>query len=228
MPARGHLPQGAPTGGALANLVMREVDREITAYADRHGLVCKRYSDDVVLSTRATSPAGRHAAINNVTNTLAARGLRVHRTKTRIITPGARKIVLGLLVDGERPRLLPEFKRRLEVHVRRRNVRASRARRPSRLCFDPLDDQPRRRLHRLRQGRRALVVRRARRALDPTPCGRAAIRGPTYHDTLTLTPVKGKLSPSNFRVYPWRLISQDPSLNRFSKRCPPPAAALAR
>jgi hypothetical protein len=26
--------------------------------------------------------------------------------------------VLGLLVDGDRPRLLPEFKRRLEVHVR--------------------------------------------------------------------------------------------------------------
>ena len=34
------------------------------------------------------------------------------------MTPGARKIILGLLIDGDRPRLLPEFKRRLEVHLR--------------------------------------------------------------------------------------------------------------
>ena len=49
-----------------------------------------------------------------------------------------------------------------------------------------------------------------------------------YHDTLTLSPVKGEVSPSNFRVHSWRLISRGPSPDRFSKRCPPPAAALAR
>jgi TRAP-type C4-dicarboxylate transport system substrate-binding protein len=48
-----------------------------------------------------------------------------------------------------------------------------------------------------------------------------------YHDTLTLTPVKGQISPGNFKVHPWRLISPRPSPNRMSKRCPPPRVALS-
>jgi RNA-directed DNA polymerase len=58
------------------------------------------------------------AVIKRTAQALKGYGLSIHRAKTRVITPGARKIVLGLLVDGDRPRLLPEFRRRLEVHVR--------------------------------------------------------------------------------------------------------------
>ncbi len=47
-----------------------------------------------------------------------------------------------------------------------------------------------------------------------------------YRDTLTLTPVKGEISPRNFRDKPWRRLSDTPSRRYFSKRCPPPAAAL--
>jgi TRAP-type C4-dicarboxylate transport system substrate-binding protein len=47
-----------------------------------------------------------------------------------------------------------------------------------------------------------------------------------YRDTLTVTPVKGAISPSNFREKPWRRLSSTPSRRFFSKRCPPPAAAL--
>jgi TRAP-type transport system periplasmic protein len=47
-----------------------------------------------------------------------------------------------------------------------------------------------------------------------------------YRDTLTLTPVKGEISPLNFRDKPWRRLSETPSRRYFSKRCPPPAAAL--
>jgi TRAP-type C4-dicarboxylate transport system substrate-binding protein len=53
-----------------------------------------------------------------------------------------------------------------------------------------------------------------------------------YRDALTLTPIKGPnsndISPMNFRVKPWHRISTTPSRRYFSKRCPPPAAALAR
>jgi TRAP-type C4-dicarboxylate transport system substrate-binding protein len=48
----------------------------------------------------------------------------------------------------------------------------------------------------------------------------------TYRDTLTLTPVKGAISPRNFRDKPWRRVSETPTRRYFSKRCPPPAAAL--
>ena len=47
-----------------------------------------------------------------------------------------------------------------------------------------------------------------------------------YRDTLTVTPVEGAISPSNFRAKPWRRLSSTPSRRFFSKRCPPPAAAL--
>jgi RNA-directed DNA polymerase len=117
--ARGHLPQGSPTSGALANLVMRDTDQAMTTYADNEGLTFTRYSDDIVFSnTQEFSREMARAIIARVAETLRSAGLQLHRKKTRVITPGARKIVLGLLVDTDRPRLLPEFKRRVEVHVR--------------------------------------------------------------------------------------------------------------
>jgi TRAP-type C4-dicarboxylate transport system substrate-binding protein len=47
-----------------------------------------------------------------------------------------------------------------------------------------------------------------------------------FRDTLTLTPVKGAISPGNFRVKAWRRVSSTPSRAYFSDRCPPPPAAL--
>ncbi len=47
-----------------------------------------------------------------------------------------------------------------------------------------------------------------------------------YRDTLTVTPVEGEISPNNFRDKPWRRLSDTPSRRYFSKRCPPPPAAL--
>jgi TRAP-type C4-dicarboxylate transport system substrate-binding protein len=49
-----------------------------------------------------------------------------------------------------------------------------------------------------------------------------------YRDTLTVTPVKGEISPLNFRAKPWRRIATIPTRRFFSKRCPPPHAALRR
>ena len=47
-----------------------------------------------------------------------------------------------------------------------------------------------------------------------------------YRDTLAITPVEGELSPLPFRAKPWRRIATTPTRQFFSKRCPPPAAAL--
>lgn len=47
-----------------------------------------------------------------------------------------------------------------------------------------------------------------------------------YRDTLTVTPVRGRISPLNFRAKPWRRLSETPTRRYFSKRCPPPAPAL--
>ena len=49
-----------------------------------------------------------------------------------------------------------------------------------------------------------------------------------YRETLTLTPVEGKVSAAPFRAKPWQRISATPSSRYFSKRCPPPDNALPR
>lgn len=115
----GSLPQGAPTSGMLANVVMKQADQALMVYADEQGLVFTRYSDDIVFScTGEFSREKASAVVRRAAQTLKSQGLSIHWAKTRIITPGARKVVLGLLVDGDQPRLLPEFKRRLDVHLR--------------------------------------------------------------------------------------------------------------
>jgi RNA-directed DNA polymerase len=115
----GALPQGAPTSGTLANAAMRSVDTELAAYAASSKLIYTRYSDDLTFSAGANF--SRHDAAKVVMHTATAlrhHGFSLHQAKTRIVPPGARHIVLGLLVDDAGVRLLPEFKRRLEVHVR--------------------------------------------------------------------------------------------------------------
>jgi TRAP-type C4-dicarboxylate transport system substrate-binding protein len=47
-----------------------------------------------------------------------------------------------------------------------------------------------------------------------------------YRGMLTLYPVKGAVSPPNFRVKPWAKISTTPSARFLNKRCLPPAGAL--
>jgi hypothetical protein len=53
-----------------------------------------------------------------------------------------------------------------------------------------------------------------------------------YRDTLTLSAVKGsglpenEISPGNFRVKPWHVVSSTPSRRYFAKKCPPPKEAL--
>jgi hypothetical protein len=115
----GWLPQGAPTSGMLANAVMKAADVEITAFAESANLVYTRYSDDLIFS--AGAEFSRRDAMELIARTkvvLRRQGFRLHDVKTRVVPPGARRVVLGLLVDEEGVKLLPEFRRRLELHVR--------------------------------------------------------------------------------------------------------------
>lgn len=115
----GHLPQGAPTSGALANAVATPLDAGLHELASQSGYVYSRYSDDLVLSS--TDRFDRQEAkitVGAVRDLVLAHGFDLHRKKTRVIPPGARHIVLGLLVGDDSVRLTPEFRRRVETHVR--------------------------------------------------------------------------------------------------------------
>ena len=116
--SEGRLPQGAPTSGMLANVAMFEADTKLEALAQIHGMVYTRYSDDLTFSAIDFSRERAQNLMREVAAVVNPAGFSLHRAKTRVVPPGARHIVLGLLLTDDRVRLLPEFKRRLEVHIR--------------------------------------------------------------------------------------------------------------
>ena len=114
----GRLPQGAPTSPMLANLVMRGADEELQSLANSHGLVYTRYSDDITFSTQATfSKDQAMAVVKQSAAILKRQGLFPNRAKTAVVHPGARRVVLGLLVDSDQPRLSRAFRDRLRQHL---------------------------------------------------------------------------------------------------------------
>lgn len=117
-PRIGHLPQGAATSPRIANLVMQSLDESLQDYASENDLVYSRYADDLVFSSKNAfdrSQAALHIKVIN--ECLIEEGFWLNETKTKIVPPGARKIVLGLLVDGDKPRLPKSYKRYVSDHL---------------------------------------------------------------------------------------------------------------
>ncbi|MGA5187669.1 reverse transcriptase family protein [Streptomyces griseoincarnatus] len=118
-PIVGRLPQGAPTSGAVANAVARPLDEALAALADRYDMTYTRYADDMTFSTlRPFARPVLTRCVAEITQAVAATSFTLHRKKTRVVPPGARKIVLGLLVDGDQVRLPRHTRKRLEDHIR--------------------------------------------------------------------------------------------------------------
>jgi len=109
----GHLPQGAPTSPMLSNLAMRALDGDLTQLAADAGLTYTRYADDLTFSTGSSAFSKEEATrfLRRAQQRVREEGLLPNKRKTLIAPPGARKIVLGLLVDGDRPRLRRELQR---------------------------------------------------------------------------------------------------------------------
>jgi RNA-directed DNA polymerase len=96
-----HLPQGAPTSPALANLCAWRLDRRLAGLAHALRLTYTRYADDLAFSGAlsahtADGLAARVAAIS------AEEGYTVNHRKTRVMRASQRQIVGGIVVN-ERP-----------------------------------------------------------------------------------------------------------------------------
>lgn len=115
----GTLPQGAPTSGALANVIMRPCDIKLSGLALEYGLMYTRYADDITFSSGAGfTRAEAQKVIKLAGVVLSQCGFTPHARKTRISTPGSRKIVLGLLVDGDSIHLSRSHRQRISDHIR--------------------------------------------------------------------------------------------------------------
>lgn len=115
----GHVPQGAPTSPMLTNLALREFDKDIGNIAAEYGMYYTRYADDMFFSTKDLSfnrEVGKKM-ISKLYARMKVEGFRPNISKTRIHPPGARKLVLGLLVDGAVPKLTREFRSKMRMHL---------------------------------------------------------------------------------------------------------------
>jgi len=115
----GHVPQGAPTSPMIANLVSRILDEKIHEVADNEGFVYTRYADDLMFSSINANCNRKKATnfIRRIYHILRKNKYEPHTAKTVIAPPGSRKLVLGLLVDREKPRLTKNFKNNLKRHI---------------------------------------------------------------------------------------------------------------
>ncbi len=113
----GHLPQGAPSSPMLSNLVCLEMDTELAQCAAEFGCIYTRYADDITFSAVNFDRGRAHNLIQRASVILGKQGFNRNRHKTHVAPPGARKVVTGLLVDGENPRLKREYKEQIHLHL---------------------------------------------------------------------------------------------------------------
>jgi len=118
MHSMGHLPQGAPSSPMLANRAVKNLDLNLENLASEWGWTYTRYADDIAFS-RQTDATRAEATrlVHDVEGFLRLAGLKAHRQKTNIISPGGRKLLLGVLVDTGQPRLTKAFRNNIETHI---------------------------------------------------------------------------------------------------------------
>src|SRR6185437_3745642 len=88
------LPQGAPTSALLANLVLHRLDGPIRAHCEKSAITYSTWIDDLAFSGDRPQQI-----IQTVTQTLSAAGFGISHRKLRIMGPGDRKLLVGIVLN---------------------------------------------------------------------------------------------------------------------------------
>jgi RNA-directed DNA polymerase len=94
-----HLPQGAPTSPALANLLAFGLDRRLAGLAQSSGMRYSRYADDLSFSGPSLSRDRRRQLESLVASIVADEGFRLNADKSALATAGGRQVVCGVVVN---------------------------------------------------------------------------------------------------------------------------------
>lgn len=97
--ARAHLPQGAPTSPALANISFYRVDCRLSALAKSAGANYTRYADDLAFSGDEEFEKRVERFSAHVAAVLLEEGFRVNHSKTRVMRQGVRQQLAGLVTN---------------------------------------------------------------------------------------------------------------------------------
>ena len=95
-----HLPQGAPTSPALANLVARRLDLRLTGLATSLGGKYSRYADDLTFSGDASFAEKTSSLIEAVATIVEDEGYLLNERKTRVMTRSRRQQITGIVVNA--------------------------------------------------------------------------------------------------------------------------------
>lgn len=96
-----HLPQGAPTSPALANMCALHLDFRLAALAETMDAGYTRYADDIAISGGDTLRR-RAAAVSNLVAAIAIEeGFELNHRKTRTMHRSHRQLLTGLVVNDK-------------------------------------------------------------------------------------------------------------------------------
>lgn len=122
---RGRVPQGAPTSPALANLVLRDLDVELSNLADAEWRKYSRYADDLTFSSMDKID---DAFLGAVSDAVTRAGFSLKPAKTRFSGSGGRMEVTGVVINEKlQPSRVWRKNMRSRLHHMRNTARLTRA-----------------------------------------------------------------------------------------------------
>ena len=124
-----HLPQGAPTSGALANLAAYRLDVRVAGLARKLGATYSRYADDLVLSGDRELARAAPTLVARLAAIATEEGFSLNFRKTRVMTQSARQRITGIVVNEKLAAPRAEIERlRATLHNCRRHGPATQNR----------------------------------------------------------------------------------------------------
>jgi RNA-directed DNA polymerase len=109
--ARVHLPQGAPTSPALANLCAYHLDCRLAGLAKTAGAEYTRYADDLAFSGDADFAKNVDWFAAVAASIASEEGFAVHHRKTRVMRQGVRQHLAGIVVNQHVNVMRPDYDR---------------------------------------------------------------------------------------------------------------------
>lgn len=94
-----HLPQGAPTSPALANLAARRLDCRLAGLSRRFEARYTRYADDLTFSGDSRFQGELKRFLCAISSIVVDEGFTLNASKTRIMPRSGRQVVTGLVVN---------------------------------------------------------------------------------------------------------------------------------
>ena len=113
----GSLLQGAKTSPYLSNLCLSELDELIGTYCTSKNFTYTRYSDDIFISSNFTNHGECIEIMNYVIHSFQKHGFRINKKKSRILLPGNKKIITGIIVNDSYLHVRKETIHKIENYI---------------------------------------------------------------------------------------------------------------